>query len=48
MMNRRCLVEWVAGYERAWRTPDGPELDKALAALFAWRANKTLVRFGWA
>ena len=39
MMNRRCLVEWVAGYERAWRTPDGPELDKALAALFAAGAS---------
>ena len=34
-MDRRTLGEWVAGYERAWRTPDGPELERALAALFA-------------
>jgi len=34
-MDRGLLTAWVAGYERAWRTPDGPELDRALARLFA-------------
>lgn len=35
MVDRGSLLEWVAGYERAWRTPDGPKLERALAALFA-------------
>ncbi|MBI5547314.1 MAG: hypothetical protein HY901_25815, partial [Deltaproteobacteria bacterium] len=34
-MDRHSLRDWVGGYERAWRTPDGPELDRALAELFA-------------
>jgi hypothetical protein len=34
-VDERTLIEWAAGYERAWRTPDGPALDRALAALFA-------------
>jgi hypothetical protein len=29
------MREWLAGYERAWRTPGGPELDRALTRLFA-------------
>lgn len=34
-MDRDTLSEWLAGYERAWRTADGPELERALATLFA-------------
>jgi hypothetical protein len=45
MVERRSLREWIAGYERAWRTPDGPELDRALAALFAPRATYSTAPF---
>jgi hypothetical protein len=34
-MDRASVSRWVADYEQAWRTPDGPQLDHALAALFA-------------
>lgn len=39
------MREWVAGYERAWRTPGGPELDRALAALFAPQATYSKAPF---
>lgn len=45
MVNRGSLRDWIAGYERAWRTPDGPELDRALAALFAPQATYSAAPF---
>lgn len=39
MVSRDSLREWLAGYERAWRTPGGPELDRALATLFTPEAT---------
>jgi hypothetical protein len=45
MVNRGSLRDWIAGYERAWRTPDGPELDRALAALFAPQATYSTAPF---
>jgi hypothetical protein len=45
MVNRGSVREWIAGYERAWRTPDGPELDRALAALFAPQATYSTAPF---
>jgi hypothetical protein len=35
MVNRDSMREWIVGYERAWRTSAGPELDRALSTLFA-------------
>jgi hypothetical protein len=45
VVNRGSLRDWIAGYERAWRTPDGPELDRALAALFAPHATYSTAPF---
>lgn len=44
-VDRKTLSEWVAGYERAWRTPDGPPLERALAALFAPEASYSTAPF---
>lgn len=39
------MNDWITGYERAWRTPEGPELDRALAALFATQATYSTAPF---
>ena len=45
MVTRTSLREWLFGYERAWRTPGGPELDRSLAALFAPQATYSKAPF---
>jgi hypothetical protein len=45
MVSRSSLREWIFGYERAWRTPGGPELDRALAALFTPQATYSTAPF---
>src|SRR5512138_956127 len=45
MIDRAFLRGWVAGYERAWRTPEGPALDRALALLFTPGATYSTAPF---
>jgi len=45
MVTRSSLRDWLHGYERAWRTPGGPDLDRALAALFAPEATYSKAPF---
>lgn len=44
-VDRTTLTEWVAGYERAWRAPEGPALDRALASLFTPGATYSTAPF---
>ncbi len=44
-VDREAVTAWVAAYERAWRTPGGPALDQALAALFAPEATYSTAPF---
>lgn len=44
-VERKTVIEWVAGYERAWRTPDGPALDRMLASLFTSEASYATAPF---